>query len=79
MTRFRHVRIRDVKPGDRLRADGGFTCIPDGAVRTVSRDAAGELFIRCKGPDGEGKCGHRHHLEGQRDRGRYIGLEKVGS
>ena len=41
------MKLSDLKPGDRLRCDGGFTCIPAGAVRVV-RDDAGDLFIACR-------------------------------
>lgn len=44
------------KAGDRIRADDGFTCLADGAVRTVLEDGDG-LYVHC----GEG----RHYLDGQ--------------
>jgi hypothetical protein len=60
--------IDEVKPGDFLITDGGFTCLPEGSVREVEADARGNLFIRCA--EGE------HGLEGQVDneQGRLIGL-----
>lgn len=55
-----------VKAGTQLRADGGFTCINEGAALVVEEDESG-LFIPCE----EG----RHYIDGQLDNGDvYIGL-----
>jgi hypothetical protein len=51
--------IDEVKPGDFLVTDGGFTCLAAGSLRRVEADAEGHLFIRCA--EGE------HGLEGQVD------------
>lgn len=80
--------LKDVKLGDRLRADGGFTCIEANRVCDVKRDDDGDLYVDC--------CGHnidlrtekyaplkltysgRHGLDGQEDEGGVlIGFEKV--
>lgn len=55
-------------PGDRIIADGGFTCLTEGDIREVKTDEhGGEMFIECS----EG----RHYLDGQYDgKGNYIGL-----
>lgn len=65
------AKIKDVKAGDWLSTDGGFTCIKSNRMRKVYADDDGKLYIRCE--DG------KHHLDGQRgDRlgnvGRYVGL-----
>lgn len=59
-----YARIAEVKAGDTLLADGGFTCMSEGIV-TVEEDDDG-LFVRC----GEGK----HYLDGQAEGDVYIGL-----
>lgn len=58
------AKIADVKAGDTLIADGGFTCLKAGPV-VVEQDDGGK-FIPCS--DG------RHYLAGQADGGRYVGL-----
>lgn len=43
-----------LKEGDQLKADGGFTCIAEGAVLVVERESPtddedlGGLFVRCR-------------------------------
>ncbi len=83
-------KLADLKPGDRLVADGGFTCLADGEVVTVEADAKGELFVRCAGPD-EGdnadaaygkpstpKRGCEHGLDGQENEaGEVVGLSRA--
>jgi hypothetical protein len=49
-----------------LVADGGFTCVPEGAVLTVDADDGGELFVHCQSG--------RHYLDGQLENGKFIGL-----
>lgn len=51
------VKITDVKPGDTLIADAGFTCVPPGPV--VVKGVSGALYFECA-------CG-RHDLCGQLD------------
>jgi hypothetical protein len=56
----------EVKPGDRLICDGGFTCVPAGK-RVKVMEAPNGLYFKCK----EG----RHYLDGQLgDNGELIGL-----
>ena len=58
--------ISTVTDGTKLIADGGFTCIRQGEVLTAKADAQGHLYVPCN----EGK----HYLDGQADKGHYIGL-----
>jgi hypothetical protein len=64
------IKIEDAVAGVKVKTDGGFTCMPKGAVRTIRSDDAG-LFIRC----GDGK----HYLTGQVDdkTGELVGLERA--
>lgn len=62
------AKLSELKPGDKLIADGGFTCMRDGAIKVVLAEPNGELYVFCDGPDGEGgleegKC--HHNLKGQ--------------
>lgn len=41
------MKLNEVKEGDRLVADGGFTCMCEGQVGIVARTETGELFIPC--------------------------------
>lgn len=60
------VKVAEVGPGTRLVADGGFTCLNDGAVVEVRSDDKG-LYVPCA----HGK----HYLDGQTDDGiAYVGL-----
>jgi len=61
------TKMSDLKPGDKLKADGGFSCLKLGEIRTV-QSAEDGLFITCnKG---------RHYLNGQTDEtGKLIGLD----
>lgn len=60
------AHIDDVCEGTHLVADGGFTCIEQGAELTVLADEDGLLYVPCR--DG------MHYLEGQLDDNRYVGL-----
>lgn len=63
-----YITRRQAQPGTKVVTDGGFTCIGEGKVRTISKDKEGHLYFRC----GEG----RHYLNGQVE-GRYvIGLRR---
>ena len=54
-----YARYSQLKPGDKVKVDAGFTCLPEGAVREVKRDGISEEFyIDCN--DG------MHLLDGQR-------------
>ena len=64
------LSMRDVKLGDRLRADSGFTCIEGGTVLEVAQDDEGELYVPCS----HGK----HYIKGQVDvHGRVVGFAIV--
>ena len=61
------MNFSDVKPGDILVADGGFTCIDEGAELTVCRGHEDALYVACD--DG------RHYLDGQVSGKILIGFE----
>lgn len=75
------VKLADVKVGDKLIADGGFTCIPAGTVLIVHADEEETLYVRCSGPDedeGYAPTETRHTLDGQEaNDGTLIGLRRV--
>jgi hypothetical protein len=41
------VKSKDVKAGDIIKADGGFSCIKEGAVLMVMERHTGELYVEC--------------------------------
>ena len=41
------MKLSDVKEGDKLVADAGFTCMRDGQASAVVRTAKGDLAIPC--------------------------------
>ena len=58
------LKLSDIKAGDYLIADEGFTCLHKGDVRIVISDSVGvqhcaDLYVECS----RGK----HHLDGQLD------------
>ena len=58
------AKVANVKEGDRLVSDAGFTCIKQGTELVIQADK--RLFVDCvKG---------RHYLEGQIEDGEYVGL-----
>ncbi len=60
------MKLSEVKAGDVIVADGGFTCIRDKAVLTVKKDIGG-LFVLCD----QGT----HMLDGQLDEsGNLVGF-----
>lgn len=63
------AKIDEVKLGDVLIADGGFTCLRENEKLTVSEMLDGTLFV---------KCGHGiHALDGQlNEEGEYVGFTK---
>lgn len=67
------VKLADVKPGDRLVADAGFTCIKAGAVVEVGETRSGNDWL---GADLYVPCSHgKHFLDGQtNDAGHCVGL-----
>ncbi len=65
------AKLSEVKAGDVLIADGGFTCIEAGPVK-IKSDECNLYFDCCE----DGVMG-KHHLLGQADDGEYlIGLYK---
>lgn len=72
------AKKNEVQAGVKLVADGGFTCIAEGAILTVQADDKGELFVPCAGAaddDAADEAAHRHYIDGQLDDGdEYIGL-----
>jgi len=54
------AKLSALKEGDKLLADGGFTCIEEGAILTVAKDGRSNLFVPC-GLAGKDK----HYLDGQ--------------
>lgn len=75
-----------VRAGDKLRTDGGFTCLTEGEIRLVKMETGrlpgcsvqpppddfSRLYIDC----GEG----RHYLEGQiGDDGELVGLYRIAA
>ena len=64
MTNF--PKLTDLKAGDKLKADGGFTCLSAARIAEVKEDAGG-LYVECT----EG----RHGLDGQEGKnGECVGL-----
>lgn len=60
-----YAKLSELKVGDVLAADGGFTCLKDGARRTVKRNVISrELYIDC--------ADHGHTLCGQADDGEHL-------
>jgi hypothetical protein len=62
------IKLSDLKAGDTIIADGGFTCMEAGPKKVYAADDG--LHVLCnKG---------RHYLEGQLDDdGTLVGLEKT--
>lgn len=75
-------KLSDLKPGDKLVADGGFTCLREGEVVMVRADEKGDLFVLCCAHD-DGDFGkpvsdermEQHFLIGQEgEDGECVGL-----
>ena len=58
------AKLSELKPGDILIPDGGFTCMKEGARMKVVKDKDGSLFLPCN-------CGG-HSLDGQADDGEHL-------
>jgi len=41
------VKLNNLRVGDRVSVDGGFTCIPGGTTLTVVQDSGGQLCVPC--------------------------------
>jgi len=54
-----YARIQDLKVGDRLCPDDGFTCMLEGDIKDVREDEMG-LYVACTD-------GGAHYLDGQVD------------
>jgi hypothetical protein len=59
-----YAKISEVKPGDILIADSGFTCMEAGPVK-VRRRRDGSLFVHCTAKYG-------HDLDGQLEDGEHL-------
>ncbi len=60
------MKLSDLKAGDKIKADGGFTCVKEGNHKVKSKKN-GDLYIKCS----EGK----HLLDGQvGEDGELIGI-----
>lgn len=67
------AKLSQLKLGDKLRADGGFTCIDEGAVLEIRADDDGELYVDCRGSEDATDCGPGlHYLDGQADDGEHL-------
>lgn len=75
-----YATVADTKAGSVLETDDGFTCMPQGAHKTVHEDDYGELYLHCAG-EGEqhDPQTERHGLNGQLDNTGtfYVGLYPV--
>lgn len=70
MCNHQKLRFDDVKAGDFLVADDGFTCIADGAVLEVQQEPDGTLWVPC--------ATGQHGLDGQEDEdGILVGLARA--
>jgi hypothetical protein len=69
---MRFAKLSEIKPGDMLITDGGFTCIGNLEQREVQKDDEGRLFISCA--DGRHYLGRRSELSGDDT---LVGLSKV--
>lgn len=75
MTKQYLIPIAEVKVGDKLVADGGFTCLKEGEVVEVKKDGLG-LYVDC--------TYFHHYLDGQEGHtpeteGCYVGFLKEGT
>lgn len=82
-----YVKLKGLRKGTRVQVDGGFTCLPAGAIRTVLRDKDG-AYIRCKPSAQATRTGltakalskrkwGRHYLDGQCDDEHCIGVYRA--
>jgi hypothetical protein len=87
------LKMEDIKVGDKLKADGGFTCIEEGRVCDVKADDKGNLYVDCCGTECDFRTEvddrddpkdftytEQHRIDGQEDEnGTLIGFEKVAA
>lgn len=67
------AKIKEIKAGDYVRTDGGFTCIGSNQIREVKVDEAGFLYFDCN----EGQHGLAWQIGYQKNTtNRYVGLFK---
>ena len=74
-----YAKLSELKVGDQIELDSGFTCHPPGVV-VVKGDDRG-LFFDCAGDRDPpyGLFDERHYLDGQADDGEHlIGVYLVG-
>jgi hypothetical protein len=65
------AKLSELKAGDKIQTDGGFTCGMNNKILIVENDDDDKLFVRC----GEGN----HLLAGQvdSDEGHLVGMWRV--
>jgi hypothetical protein len=69
------LKLDDLRAGDTVIADDGFTCLPAGA-HVVHGDGDG-LFIFCNGPDDDPDPTSHHYLDGQQNKdGSLVGISR---
>lgn len=61
------AKVSEIKAGDYIKVDGGFTCIKEGSKRKVCTNHK-ELCFRCSGG--------WHYLKAQITRNIYVGIYK---
>ncbi len=66
MSDIEYLRNTEAREGVSVIADGGFTCMNEGDVKTIKKGSDDYLYIECS--DG------RHDLDGQLEGHQYIGL-----
>ena len=71
-----YAQLSELKPGDKVEVDGGFTCLRRGEVCEVHANPDGKLFIFCSGHGdfSRNRCrikdrSQTHGLNGQADDG----------
>ena len=73
-----YARLSELRPGDKIETDAGFTCLAKGEVAEVHADASGILFVFCSGHgDFANRSRHKkrteqHMLDGQADDGEHL-------
>lgn len=74
----------DLKPGDVIIADGGFTCLKEVEHCTVKEDINNRLYVPCAGSHDGDEYGKpsvdsrlaRHFLDAMIDAGKIVGFIK---